>query len=324
MDITEEQFKNRKESILPYTNSAVIGVKFNNLTLVAYGLEKSSGRIGHFYQCDCGNYKFTEKHSQIVKGRFQRCGDCKVLHMNNLRFEAFKTKYNTRFPKYPLENCTYDKWHSNALEATCPDHGVIVTVKKSKLMTEAKTPCRKCNEDTRRSLRTMTKAQFLKKVIPLHPEGAYDYTRTVLKGCTELIRIYCNTCEDTFEQVQDYHIQGGGCNKCSTGGYRTARQGVLYVSIWDGFGKVGITNSTADRRKAKQQKQSGLKGEVVFETPRMGGLFIKELEVYIKSKINLGVVSKAQFPDGFSETFHLKDRNAIIGLVRDYLQTNIN
>ena len=78
--------------------------------------------------------------------------------------------------------------------------------------------CQKCARDLCNKSRTKTTQNFVTRCIKKHG-NKYDYSKSVYTGSIDIIEIYCKKCNDYFEQIAGYHLQGNGCQKCN-GGHR--------------------------------------------------------------------------------------------------------
>lgn len=128
------------------------------------------------------------------------------------KYLNFLKRFEETYPDYEII-IDQEGWLSDAVKIVCRSHGELLSLKKSSIF-KSKTPCPSCNEDIRVSLRKMSKEEFIERSIKIHGDK-YDYSNTQVKGCRENITIYCNTCQEYFDQVQDYHLAGNGCQVCA-------------------------------------------------------------------------------------------------------------
>jgi hypothetical protein len=310
------------QDIITYTKpsykSSDIGSKAYELEIIGYGHNPYTNKIGSFLRCSCGGITHTTCWSEVVKGRKKRCYNC----TGDNKFPNFIKAFNRRFSAdgYKLVENISD-WREDTIKIECPVHGLVGSGMSRDNLRRAKTPCAQCNEDNRRKLRMTTKEDFISRCEAIHGKGKYDYSETELLGCKEHIKIFCNDCQDYFWQVQDYHLQGCGCNIENSGGYKKKHSGSLYVSLWDNFLKVGITNTTASYRKSIQEERSGLKGELLYESPRLCGEKIFNLELLISKTFDKKIISKDIFPDGHTECYHTEDYEQILSFIQEQLES---
>ncbi|CAH9011864.1 putative homing endonuclease [Vibrio phage 501E54-1] len=125
-------------------------------------------------------------------------------------------------------------------------------------------------------------------------------------------KIYCPKCNTESKAITGNIKKGQLSCKCAKkGGFSVHKSGYIYISLWKGFIKVGITNFTPEKRLKKQQKASGLKGEIIFSYFNEDGKVIQELETEIKRNYEGYFKSSEEFPDGFSETFSPDDLEGV-------------
>lgn len=86
--------------------------------------------------------------------------------------------------------------------------------------------CKKCGYETVSEKRKDSKKVFIEKAEQKH-ENKYGYDSVVYQGCRKKIKIFCNNCNEYFEQVPYYHLGGNGCQKCLSKGYSKEEKQVV-------------------------------------------------------------------------------------------------
>lgn len=128
--------------------------------------------------------------------------------------------------------------------------------------------CKQCGVDKRVKERTKTTEQFIKESTEKH-KGFYTYEKSIYTKAKDNIIITCPNHSD-FLQEASHHTRGGGCPKCSTGGYSRTdyiRQAKGRICTFytircfneeEEFYKIGITvNGTKGRyRNTKEMPYS--------------------------------------------------------------------
>lgn len=75
--------------------------------------------------------------------------------------------------------------------------------------------CQKCAIKAISIKNSTTKEQFIQKAISIHGNEKYNYDNiNYIKTKSIVENIYCNTCEEFFDQNGSTHIRGSGCQKC--------------------------------------------------------------------------------------------------------------
>lgn len=113
---------------------------------------------------------------------------------------------------------------------------------------------------------------------------------------------------------------GRRCNGCSITGYSTNKQGSFYIIQWTkdnrSFIKFGITNQKELSRVKTQKRQTEYKYKKIWSATFDDGSIPLHIENYIKnSGIEVGVISKEEFPDGFTETINTDNLHVLECLI---------
>ena len=172
-----------------------------------------------------------------------------------------------------------------------------------------------------------TEQEALQKCIDICKEMDYDVVGFVggYKGAHKTRFEYnCkihgkqNVCYNDFVNI------GSRCNGCAVTGYSTSKQGTFYVYQWTkdshSFIKFGITNQKELTRIKEQKRETKYNYKKVWSATFEDGSIPLYIENYIKnSGIEIGIMSKEEFPDGFTETTNISNLVVLDNLITDSL-----
>ena len=118
-------------------------------------------------------------------------------------------------------------------------------------------------------------------------------------------------------------IRGSKCQLCVKHGYKEDQNGYFYIYEWsnghNNFIKFGITNRNLKSRIREQAKHTEYSESLIYCNLFEDGRIPKTIEDIIKSSgLQLNVISKVDFPDGFTETTYYYNLNKILKIVEDY------
>lgn len=187
--------------------------------------------------------------------------------------------------------------------------------------------CPKCRDTSASEQKKTPNHIALQNCISICKEMDYDVIGFVdgYKG-THKTRFEYN-CKIHGKQNVSHHDfvnTGSRCKGCTKYGYSTSKQGTLYVYQWikDGhsFIKFGITNQKEVARIKKQKRGTEYKYKKIWSANFEDGSIPLHIENYIKnSGIEIGIMSKEEFPDGFTETTHTDSLVVLENLITDAL-----
>lgn len=129
----------------------------------------------------------------------------------------------------------------------CPSHGEFLQTPHDHLQGAG---CPLCASEARSKIKRNTKNQFIQSAKAIHGEK-YSYLLTEYVNSKAKIKI---TCPDhgVFLQRPNCHLNGRGCPECADHGFNHQKQALLYFvlveSKTDCFWKIGITNTTIEKR----------------------------------------------------------------------------
>lgn len=196
------------------------------------------------------------------------------------------------------------------LECLKDGHKWIASIQK---IINAGTGCPKCKGVKVSGQKKTPEHTALQKCIDICKEMDYD--------SIGFVDGYKNANKTRFEYVckihgrqnvcyRDFVNYGNRCNGCAEYGYSTSKQGTFYVYRWTkdehSFIKFGITNQKELARIKKQKRETKYNYKRVWSATFEDGYIPLYVENYIKnSGVEIGVMSKEEFPDGFTETINI-------------------
>ncbi|EJL7662343.1 hypothetical protein NMZ58_000874 [Salmonella enterica] len=131
-----------------------------------------------------------------------------------------------------------------------------------------------------------------------------SHSRMILK-CTKHNEIWDTTTYTNFIRRPEM-----GCSQCTLYGFRSTRPAWVYVQDIAGKAiKFGITNrKSAEDRMKQQANKSGLKHTMLFSWHFEDGQKAYEIETAVKTRFKdvIGVMSREEMPDGFTETLPIE------------------
>ena len=118
-------------------------------------------------------------------------------------------------------------------------------------------------------------------------------------------------------------LRGSSCSMCAKYGYKENQSGWFYVYEWshgsNDFIKFGVTNRNLKSRIREQAKHTNFTNTLIYCRKFENGRIPKMIEDEVKaSGVELNVISKLQFPDGFTETTWISNLNKILKIVEKY------
>jgi len=74
----------------------------------------------------------------------------------------------------------------------------------------------------------LTTKEFINRSIKIHHDS-YNYDSVEYNGIFKKVKIYCNSCNEYFDQRPSDHLEGCGCLKCKH--HRSGKTKILKHSI---------------------------------------------------------------------------------------------
>ncbi|QDB74017.1 endonuclease [Aeromonas phage 2L372X] len=264
-----------------------------------YFVSVKSNLVNDLKPCGCGkNVRWFDWQYLILA---RRAGEKKgfIVHGFTEEFKNQNTKLN-------LE-CLKDghKWIARINDIINSDKG-----------------CPKCS-----GVYKPTEQEALQKCIDICKEMDYDVVGFVDKYRTTHKTRFEYICKTHGKQNVSYHSfvnQGSRCNGCAINGYSTSKHGTFYVYQWTkdshSFIKFGITNQKELARIKKQKRETEYGYKRIWSATLEDGSIPLYIENFIKnSEIEIGVVSKEEFQDGFTETSYINNLVVLENLITDAL-----
>tara|TARA_R110002153_G_scaffold53726_1_gene149551 strand:+ start:3994 stop:5262 length:1269 start_codon:yes stop_codon:yes gene_type:complete len=178
--------------------------------------------------------------------------------------------------------------------------------------------CPKCREDLDNKF--LTKKPIEWYLDRYGKKGETDYSGIVLDGANSKVIFKC-TIHGDYEQTPYNHFKSTkGCPSCADSGFNYNSPAQIYLNEVKGEGlhflKIGITGSSVEHRRYLQQLHSGLDVQTIFIRDFTSGAAALKLEQEIRQTFECPVVDKITFPDGYTETLKLSDKDMIISNIK--------
>jgi len=177
---------------------------YKDLRRTSYGCLKCSGRIG-----GPGNNKTTEDFLTELRILYGE----EVFNL----YDFSKTIYVTALADVVMG---------------CPYHGEFIARPNSLKTRRSKTPCPKCNIESRSLSSFDTKEEFVVKANKVHG-NKYTYTNVIYVSSKDYIQVTCLTHGD-FRTKPNWHLNGEGCPSCSRSGRSKPEDEIIQLlTSWD-------------------------------------------------------------------------------------------
>lgn len=168
-------------------------------------------------RCISCNHHFPTLPNNHLRGK--GCKKCATKLNTELRrkpqeqfiIEAIeKHKDDEGIPLYDYSLVHYKSSHDE-IDIICKIHGQFSQSAGQHLTGRG---CNECGILKRSLSQRFTQDQFIERAQQLHG-GKYDYSKVEYINSQTAILIKCNTCEYTFPQSPNSHLQGAGCDNCA-------------------------------------------------------------------------------------------------------------
>lgn len=274
----------------------------------------------------CGVCNLVWKTTTICNlSKSKGCKDCHkkevVKSISDTLGNFIRKAVNVHGDTYDYSNITTYKNAHERLNIICRIHGSFLQNANNHLSGKG---CPVCAKYKRIKSKSVKFEDFVERANIVH-NSAYKYVeQSYTKGKNKL-EIICST-HGIFKQQGFNHLQGNGCPKCAPYGYNVSKPANLYCTVWmqgnNSFVKVGISNNPSYERINRQANKTKYLPYITHTYKHMYGSFILSLEKEIKASFTSGVVPKKEFPDGYTETFNLKDYKDIVSLIKTRMENN--
>lgn len=218
----------------------------------------------------------------------EKCGGTKLLNTESFVIKAIGVHGNS----YAYENTKY-KNNKSKVKIECAKHGLFYQTPAAHLSGQG---CPKCAVERRSSKNLIAFEKLLVKFKEVHA-SKYDYSTAVYQGRKKPIRIVCFK-HGAFSQIPDIHLSGSGCQRCSTRGFQTEKQGFVYFLISDNFVKVGICHNL--KRRLTKLKRDTPFTFTLFKVLTKDGAECLRIEKYFKDTYPNACLN---YFDGYTEWF---------------------
>ena len=209
------------------------------------------------------------------------------------------------------------------LECLKDGHKWVASIQK---IINAGTGCPKCKGSKVAEQKKTPEHIALQKCINICKEMNYDVVGFVdgYKNNKSLFEYVCKIHGKQNVCYRDFVNYGNRCSGCAEYGYSTSKQGTFYVYQWTkdchNFIKFGITNQKELARIKKQKRETKYNYKKVWSATFEDGSIPLYIENYIKnSGIEIGIMSKEEFSDGFTETTNISNLVVLENLITDAL-----
>lgn len=234
--------------------------------------------------------------------------------------ESFIKKSKSKYgDKFDYSQAVYTK-AKERLKLRCIEHDCWFEIKPDTHTRDKSIGgCPICRQENLGQYHRLSLEDFKQRASDLHNSRyTYDFVHYFENAHTH-INIRCAV-HGTFYQTVNNHLYNGfGCPNCAKSGFQSDKEGYFYIlKVTDTVGKFGITGDVDHRLKQ-------IKSDSCFDISLMHfyhfsiGSIARSIETdVIRSGIPVGVVSKADMKQGFSETFYLKDISTIFSIIDKY------
>lgn len=311
--------------------SGYLGETNNFVTVVGYGRNLKRNRkgsnvpiVGYLLKCVCGEHTFINGIAPLRDGRVKTCG-CKY-NIKKAAYDEFLIRMKGQLNKAGILYCSFKQYTSEKIPYWCSKHNIYKTISKEGLRTFLYAPCELCAKEHCGGHNVKSNEAFIEESKSVWGTK-YTYENTKYITNKKKVTITCKE-HGIFDQNAGNHLAGSeGCKGCSPNcGFDKSKAGELYVVEWENriydFIKFGITNKATEHRIAKQ---SNRREGITFQ-PNILHIFkfnsgeeCADLELKISQAFETGVVSKEEFPDGFSETVKTSDYPILLNFIESQL-----
>lgn len=308
--------------------SCKIGETYQELTLIKFGEYSGDiwlNGIGFLCKCSCGNLRFVKETDKLKNGRIKDCGCNKKSW--EWKTKEFLTKYKEQFTRAGIIFLSTLQLKQDNIPYWCSVHNDYNLISRKSLIKFQHQPCLKCGRVVAAIKRLKTTEQFIIDSKSVWGEDRFTYNNTHYTGSHEDVTITCKEHGDFTNTATDHLSCYLGCKGCSPRSeFDKSKSGELYVVEWEkriyDFLKFGITNTSTEWRISKQRtREAGItfQPNILHIFKFDSGEECADLELKISQTFETGVVSKEDFPDGFSETVKTSDYPLLLNFIESQL-----
>ena len=195
----------------------------------------------------------------------------------------------------------------------CSKHKTTNVVSRiSHLRTGQVAGCEYCSIESRRSI-TCTPLSYAMENLQLHFDnigGEFISFDGDYKGLSTYVNWRCNNGHEVSTLLESLIKNKNNCVICKGNGFQGAKSGYLYLTRfisscgYDGFYKIGVSNKDPKIRNRRQSNFSaGYKESPIASIFFESGYDALLLEQDLVNRYADGYITKAEFEDGYTETF---------------------
>lgn len=260
---------------------------------------------------------------QTAKDHLAGCG-CKVCGIKSSSNSKIKSKsyfismsekvHGNRYD-YSLVEYTSAK---SKVRIICKDHGIFEQCPNSHYSGQGCPLCAKAllGLDKRKSL-----VNFSEQANITH-DYKYDYSCVEYVNGRTPVTILCRE-HGEFRQSPENHLSGQGCPSCAVYGYNPKLPCSLYVHrVGDKYLKFGITRNIT-RRLSNQRLKCKYQVFQIFDILFESSVLAKELEDTLKLNCKSCNLTKAEMPDGYTETTDINQLSNIEDLILEFFTKGV-
>lgn len=224
------------------------------------------------------------------------------FNMKKLTQEEFiRRSEETHNKLYDYSSTNYEFSHIK-VDILCKEHGIFSVTPNHHIRGVG---CSKCRCERMSDLYSSNKEELVAKHKKLVGNDTYNYDKIIYKNSWTEVTLTCQIHGDFYKIPRELLCNGGsGCQMCSEGGgYKTAKEGILYVFSDGEITKVGITNSKIGKRLSAVRNDSGKAFKVIY-TVRDSGTKIKNIESLLLKELRTTHKQYENKFAGYTECFY--------------------
>lgn len=244
----------------------------------------------------CHNKQIKRKSNMKKDGTYI---NPKSLESRRLKFSEDMTLLHTGVYTYEIANYIDDL---TKVEIYCTKHnGYFWQTPDSHRTGNGCKECAKLEQPSRNERATLRQSEVISKALAAHND-TYTYGNLVYTGATSHVFVTCREHGD-FPILPNNLYNGGGCPKCSAGGYSISKPGNIYLLSAGNITKIGITNRDVSARLREVRESSGKDFIEVFSQSFEDGCVARSIEYGVKHYLKALHLPMTDKFDGYTESF---------------------
>ena len=205
------------------------------------------------------------------------------------------------------------------VDIICKIHGVFSQTPSDH---KAGKGCMKCGHDKNTENLKLTTQDFITNALSVHGDK-YDYSKSIYTSARDKVEILCKI-HGSFFQSPCNHTSGAGCPECADSGYKTTKNGYLYVIKSGDFTKIGITNKAVNKRVKDINRASGFDFRVITSFHFKNGIDCLKVETNILRELHKIYKNPEKRFAGSSETFRDVPLEPLLDMINKNIEEVIN